>query len=708
MVGVGSSRWRDQALRMAYLAPEQIMKRRQQAIALPPLAASSPKALVRALISLNRNLSSAGKPTVCQCRNASNIVRRVELLVTLFEEIEESDSSIPPSAVVSLRELYRLMQRIYVMLEECREGSTLWLIMEQDKYAQYFYEITQSLGKVLSSISLELLDIPEEVLEQTELVRAQALRASLTQSPSDAQLREDVVNMLKLVERKETPQPSKLKYLFNVLHLLNAADCEKEIHKLEDISLEESRLKNSNTQSGVDGLISFVRDGKFVLYSEEFAGIEDEVSGVYFNKRSNENLSEVSTSESDGRTVIVVPPIEYVCSITLDLMHDPVIVATGQTYERSSITRWIQAGHLTCPKTAQKLAHLDLITNYALRSLIFQWCEDNNVARESGSQKDKGKGVRVQSMQNSRGGLEATKLAVAFLIQRLATGNSCVQKQVVRELRLISKNGSENRICIAESGAIPHLLPLMSSPDAETQEHAITTLLNLSIVEDNRRVIVATEVLDLVIEVLKSGLTMEARENAAALLFSLSSNDEVKVQIGSKSEAIPSLVTLLQEGSVHRGKRDAVNALMNLAMYHSNKFKIVEAGAVPLLVTSLRNGSPSTTDTCAALLALLSSLPEGVHAIFNSNAISMLVANLRNGSPKGQEYAVLMLFAMCRSQDKKIIDEVFKHLNEIVPHLYSLLTIGTLRAKRKVNTLLKLLRRLEVTEMNPGIEAAAI
>ena len=92
--------------------------------------------------------------------------------------------------------------------------------------------------------------------------------------------------------------------------------------------------------------------------------------------------------------------------------------------------------------------------------------------------------------------------------------------------------------------------------------------------------IVAASALDLIIEVLKLGHTMEARENAAAAYFSLSVSDEVKEEIGSKFDAIPSLVILLQEGSMQRGKKDAATALFNLAVYHGNKAKIVEAGAV--------------------------------------------------------------------------------------------------------------------------------
>ena len=50
---------------------------------------------------------------------------------------------------------------------------------------------------------------------------------------------------------------------------------------------------------------------------------------------------------------------------------------------------------------------------------------------------------------------------------------------------------------------------------------------------------------------------MEARENAAATLFSLSLADENKIIIGA-SGAIPALVDLLRNGTP-RGQKDACN-----------------------------------------------------------------------------------------------------------------------------------------------------
>lgn len=75
-----------------------------------------------------------------------------------------------------------------------------------------------------------------------------------------------------------------------------------------------------------------------------------------------------------------LPPEELRCPISLQLMYDPVIIASGQTYERICIEKWLSDGHSTCPKTQQKLPHLCLTPNYCVKGLIASWCEMNGVS----------------------------------------------------------------------------------------------------------------------------------------------------------------------------------------------------------------------------------------------------------------------------------------------------------------------------------------
>ena len=68
------------------------------------------------------------------------------------------------------------------------------------------------------------------------------------------------------------------------------------------------------------------------------------------------------------------PPGEYVCSISHELMRDPVSTASGQTYERDSIARWLRTKQ-TDPISNARLPNKKLVPNFALRKLINQWKE---------------------------------------------------------------------------------------------------------------------------------------------------------------------------------------------------------------------------------------------------------------------------------------------------------------------------------------------
>lgn len=66
-------------------------------------------------------------------------------------------------------------------------------------------------------------------------------------------------------------------------------------------------------------------------------------------------------------------PGHFQCPITMELMQDPVMIATGHTYDRPAIQRWLDQGHRTCPVTGVRLRHLELIPNHAIRTAIQSW-----------------------------------------------------------------------------------------------------------------------------------------------------------------------------------------------------------------------------------------------------------------------------------------------------------------------------------------------
>jgi hypothetical protein len=67
------------------------------------------------------------------------------------------------------------------------------------------------------------------------------------------------------------------------------------------------------------------------------------------------------------------PPESLRCPITNKLMNEPVMATDGFTYDRTSITDWIEL-NCTSPKTGEKVSS-GLIPNYEKKAQIDQWNE---------------------------------------------------------------------------------------------------------------------------------------------------------------------------------------------------------------------------------------------------------------------------------------------------------------------------------------------
>lgn len=605
--------------------------------------------------------------------------------------------------------------------------------------------------------------------------------------------------------------------------------------------------------------------------------------------RLHERLVMLKQSQS-GSPVLV--PADFCCPLSLELMTDPVIVASGQTYERAFIKNWIDLGLTVCPKTHQTLAHTNLIPNYTVKALIANWCELNNVKlvdptkstnlnqasilhgymessttrespvfphsrsnlpsspesarsrsfsspgnnitssggiqregtsplhprstsegslsgvvngqymdaaktspsvlddrsassdessvdsigqpsmspsrRESSSafspeqsqnhvravsdsgafsdvnfQETQGDDSNASQLSTSPGysrdtsgelnpgsdaagpapvlsiqrepeflprlmenrsrsqaiwrrpserlvpriisssaiesrvDLSAIETQVRGLVEGLRSSDVDTQREATAEIRLLAKHNMDNRIAIANCGAINILVDLLKSTDTTIQENAVTALLNLSINDNNKTAIANAGAIEPLIHVLETG-SPEAKENSAATLFSLSVIEENKVNIG-RSGAISPLVDLLGNGTP-RGKKDAATALFNLSIFHENKNRIVQAGAVKHLV-ELMDPAAGMVDKAVAVLANLATIPEGRIAIGQEGGIPVLVEVVELGSVRGKENAAAALLHLCLHSNR-FLSMVLQQ--GAVPPLVALAQSGTPRAKEKV------------------------
>ncbi|KAI4324611.1 hypothetical protein MLD38_030082 [Melastoma candidum] len=60
--------------------------------------------------------------------------------------------------------------------------------------------------------------------------------------------------------------------------------------------------------------------------------------------------------------------------------------ASGQTYERAAIQKWLDQGLSICPKTRLPLTHLNFITNYTVKDMVKRRWDRNNAGHTNRSE----------------------------------------------------------------------------------------------------------------------------------------------------------------------------------------------------------------------------------------------------------------------------------------------------------------------------------
>ncbi|XP_009614285.1 U-box domain-containing protein 3 isoform X1 [Nicotiana tomentosiformis] len=185
--------------------------------------------------------------------------------------------------------------------------------------------------------------------------------------------------------------------LTEIIHSLNLASHEELLNECIALEKERMKAKDNKTRGDLD---------KITVSIDLFSHIRD-------------CMLELDTFKAiDG---VKIPPY-FRCPLSLELMVNPVIIASGQTYEQTSIQKWLDHGLTTCPKTLQALAHSNLIPNYTVKALIENWCEENKVRLDDGNFESTHDGISSKSghltdMDNVQGSSETSNSTSRLCLQ---------------------------------------------------------------------------------------------------------------------------------------------------------------------------------------------------------------------------------------------------------------------------------------------------
>ncbi|CAA6670608.1 unnamed protein product [Spirodela intermedia] len=370
----------------------------------------------------------------------------------------------------------------------------------------------------------------------------------------------------------------------------------------------------------------------------------------WFPNLSHNHRSSSSSASRNPRPVTPPPtdvaasveiPREFVCPISGRLMADPVIIVTGHTYERSCIQACKDLR--VVPPGAGEVSAADLlIPNLALRAAIFNWCGSRGLDPPQAVDPSTAKlfvrdlpqrGRRspktsidlspqiFHSPTNSSSNVATTTSSSSSDIppsdqilpspgsglshplgREILTGLKAPQiseqEEAVRFLRSSTRDGSgDNRVALCDEKILAALRPMILSRYPSLCLHAVASLVNLSLHPPNR--------------VRINSAVPEAQDHAAAVLFSLSVEDDNKAAIGVLGALPPLLHLLCRNQAEERTRRDAGMALYHLSMAGTNLSKLVKQGAIK------------------SLLALAAAPPAEAHSL--PGLALMIVCNLASG-----------------------------------------------------------------------------
>ncbi|CAM0954154.1 unnamed protein product [Alopecurus aequalis] len=591
-----------------------------------------------------------------QRKECHNLLRWLQLVLPLLEELRDSTPRLTEDAYRRLTLLGRAFAAARRLLRSCNDGSKIFLALESEAVLGRFRTVYEKMNSALDGMPYAELNISDEVMEQVELMNTQLMRCKKRTDTQDIELSMDLMVILQNNKDDErNADRAILDRLASKLELQTLPDLRAETVAIKKLINEWNGQHAESTKQIVELLHKF----------KAIAGIDEK----------NVLGSEVSVTKSLDKCPSLMIPDDFLCPITLEIMTDPVIVDSGQTYERKSIQTWLDSGERTCPKTRQPLAHLSLAPNYALKNMILQWCDKHKVELqrrepEPGAEQD-----------------ERPSEDIPSLVEALSSIHPDVQRKAAKKIRVLSKESPDNRALITGNGGIPALIGLLAYPDKKVQENTVTSLLNLSIDQRNKLLITKGGAIPLIIEILRNG-SVAGQENSAATLFSLSMVDENKATIGTLGGIAP-LVELLTNGTV-RGKKDAATAIFNLILNQQNKVRATHAGIVPALLKVIDDKSLGMVDEALSIVLLLSLDAACLGEIGTMPFVEKLVQLIKEGTPKNKECALSVLLELGTKKQPLLVHALRFGLHE---HLSNITKTGTSRAQRKANSLIQLAKK---------------
>lgn len=395
------------------------------------------------------------------------------------------------------------------------------------------------------------------------------------------------------------------------------------------------------------------------------------------------------------------PPKEFLCPISGSLMSDPVVVSTGQTFERVAVQVCEDLGFCPALESGTRPDFTAAFPNLALKSAISSWCKSSGAdhppppdyasiekivrAKIRDSGEARGGLIRVSERELLKGVAEnPTPLihphAVNELAQRVAdrfcSSSSSEESVVVAETPLPFKT---RPCCNSSSSSSPEffdfetlnlaqirppkanpspeeeeLVLKLRSNDVSEQEKAVNSLRNITKTRpENRENLCTSRLLSALKPLIVSRYdSVQVDATASVVNLSLETSNKVKIV---RAGTVPYLIDVLK-GGLSESQNHAAGALFSLALEDKNKMAIGALGALQPLLHGLRSDNQQTRQDSALALYHLTLVNANQVKLVKLNAIPNLLEIVKSGNLAGRVLLILRNLAACSEGRAAMLD----------------------------------------------------
>lgn len=340
-------------------------------------------------------------------------------------------------------------------------------------------------------------------------------------------------------------------------------------------------------------------------------------------------------------------PKEFMCPISGSLMADPVVVASGQTFERISVQVCRNLGFVPDLGDGSRPDFTVVIPNLAMKSAILNWCAASHVDRptepEYGSVE-----TLVRAAMGSDGDDRFETSEKELL--RGVPGNPPVMfshaaTEVNHRPNHFYSSSSEESV-IAAVPATP--LPLTTRPScyssfSSSSDEALSLAVTLDPISSEEEEILGK---------LKSSEVHEQEEGLILLRTITRTKEDLRVSLCTPG--VLSALRLLLNSRYAVVQTNAVASVVNLSLEKPNKAKIVRSGIVPPLVDLLKGGLPESQEHAAGALFSLAIEDNNKTAIGVMGALPPLLHSLRSESERTRHDSALALYHLSLDQSNRV------------------------------------------------------